>query len=706
MPRLPNYSSIKSKILWLNLCLSGLLFSITTSSFALTVKHATPLPNYQLTKNDTDLQELSDGLIYRHPAWTQKGSVGWINTSTIQLDMALDGVIGNSCHTGTLKIITAKKERAKVKLPRRIDVYGGNNHLQELSIDDANYADDSPHTLAVELSNVTSQISLIIHASGPYVMIDEIAWEPKQDCPAEFDHIVTQGKIVDPLKDSQQRLLNQLTVKAIPSVDQHQPFSIWFDEPWGALSTMRPNLNLSLENISRNIVGSLGDKQFAVLGLSGACEPGQHYTIRAISSSSIVDKLRFFKVKEQLAFDGSNVYDPLIPIHDALPCPESPINTYLWVEMPLKTQATALTETVSIEVKATNGDIRTADIHVSANNLSKVESCKLNAVNWAYSFDLPIWKVTTKAYDDLTTHGINVFVVPPRSLSLPKLDGKPAVLDAAELWNQISPALDKNPNAQFLLFMALDKWLATHQQQPEAELAKSLSNWVKTIEQIFSSKGLAKSQWALYPIDEPIGPKLSKLEWSTLLIRGVNPEIKIYTNPIAASRNSVSEWQLKELQDKIDIFQPSVRLVQEQLPFFQNLNKPWWLYENPQSPAKSALPAFYRALGIQAWSLGASGIGFWSYSDTGKSSAWDDFDSKRPDWAVVYEDAKTIISSRRWEAFTKGINDYRLLCHAEKKNKDDRTLFELRQSINENLNNPGIISRLLDTFINNNIGKQ
>jgi hypothetical protein len=54
-------------------------------------------------------------------------------------------------------------------------------------------------------------------------------------------------------------------------------------------------------------------------------------------------------------------------------------------------------------------------------------------------------------------------------------------------------------------------------------------------------------------------------------------------------------------------------------------------------------------------------VGFWSYSDTNGSSAWDDIDGRRPDWAVVYESDKGVVSSRRWEAFREGLEDYALL---------------------------------------------
>ena len=74
----------------------------------------------------------------------------------------------------------------------------------------------------------------------------------------------------------------------------------------------------------------------------------------------------------------------------------------------------------------------------------------------------------------------------------------------------------------------------------------------------------------------------------------------------------------------------------------------------------------YRLLPWWAWIYGADGIGFWSYSSTEGSSAWNDVDGRQPDWAVVYEALapekdNRPVSSRRWEAFREGLEDYYLL---------------------------------------------
>jgi len=91
-----------------------------------------------------------------------------------------------------------------------------------------------------------------------------------------------------------------------------------------------------------------------------------------------------------------------------------------------------------------------------------------------------------------------------------------------------------------------------------------------------------------------------------------------------------------------------------------------WIYHVPSSPAKQESPLNgYRLLAWRASALGASGVGFWAYGDTARSSAWDDLDGIQPDWSVVYDSESSPISTRRWEGFRQGLEDYRLLRSTE-----------------------------------------
>jgi hypothetical protein len=148
-----------------------------------------------------------------------------------------------------------------------------------------------------------------------------------------------------------------------------------------------------------------------------------------------------------------------------------------------------------------------------------------------------------------------------------------------------------------------------------------------------------------------------------LAIKEWNPAVQVYTDLNIYANPPIELSDLRDVQNLVDYWQPNVLVVRSRLgDFFKELQKDWWIYGNPKSPAKLASPLHdYRMLAWWAWYYGASGVGFWSYSDTGGSSAWEDIDGRRPDWAVVYETPEGIVSSRRWEAFREGLEDYVLL---------------------------------------------
>nr|MBA3611838.1 DUF4091 domain-containing protein [Nitrospirales bacterium] len=142
-----------------------------------------------------------------------------------------------------------------------------------------------------------------------------------------------------------------------------------------------------------------------------------------------------------------------------------------------------------------------------------------------------------------------------------------------------------------------------------------------------------------------------------------NPSIQVYANPIVLRNSPIEDSDLRDVDPLVDYWQPQLSALDSPLgAFYQGLRKEWWLVSNPKMPAKLNSPLQeYRMLGWWAWHYGAKGVGFWAYSDTTGSSSWLDIDGYRADFAVVYESEEGIVSSRRWEAFREGLEDYRLL---------------------------------------------
>ncbi len=656
---------------------------------ALEVSNSIPKPNYHLTKSANDLVELADGVVHEFPAWTRKESVGWKAVSTILLEINLNLPENQMCDSGTLEIYSSKQKSSGVRLPRRIDIYGDNKHIKYVNIDNAGSANQQAHTITIPLKNIGNTFAMVIHSSGVFTMIDEIAWvSDLRECDLEGKKEIKFKKINSQkiLADSKRRLVDQLIDRMKPVNKPNKKLEVWFADPWGVLPTQLTEQEERSDSMI--LKGFNNTKETFVIGMAGGCKHNQSYKVKLTSSPEIQKKIRVFEIQKQLVLDGSIVFDPLIPLHsNKLECSNS-WNTYLWFSIDIDENINS--EKITVEIQSEKSDVKAVEVDLQIENLDQSDACNLNVVNWAYpQQDKPIWNVRTDLYQDLVNHGVNVLVIHPSLLKLPNSVGKVQNINKKEILNQIKNIKENDKDATILLYMAIGPWLDKNQKLSELQREKVLTGWVTYIDQFLRKEGYSRDQWMLYPVDEPVAKRLEQLFWTIDLIKKVSPDIRIYANPIAVHSNKITYGQLKKLSNKVDVIQPDFELVQEQMTLFQNLNKPWWFYDNPAYPAKKTEPYFYRSLALKAWTLGATGTGFWSYSDTSNTSAWDDFDGNRGDWAVVYEGKKNIISSRRWEAFAQGVNDYRFLCASgdlklpKLQINNDKFNLKLKKSLND-----------------------
>jgi hypothetical protein len=91
-----------------------------------------------------------------------------------------------------------------------------------------------------------------------------------------------------------------------------------------------------------------------------------------------------------------------------------------------------------------------------------------------------------------------------------------------------------------------------------------------------------------------------------------------------------------------------------------------WIYSG-SAPARSLSPyGFYRLMSWTAFANGYTGIGFWNYADEGINKnlnfLTDPLIYPTNSYSAIYDGpGQEIISTRRWEAFKLGIEDYSLL---------------------------------------------
>lgn len=294
------------------------------------------------------------------------------------------------------------------------------------------------------------------------------------------------------------------------------------------------------------------------------------------------------------------------------------------------------------------GGVRRIELSAQVASIDVLPRHRMDAVAWS-TLSPPIWTEFEWARRTLAAGGGTVFMIPPWF--------NPAVYEPARsrsgrrrFQEQISILSQSG-----LVLVHLD--VITRLGGCRGRRSAVIGERMRDLAALVQESGVPFSNWAVYPTDEAHDEELGELLQCAKAIKAADSRIQIYANPTPSRKPELAQRYLNELQPYIDIWQPRAALARGQFRAFFRNQKRFWIYDNPREPAKSDSPRFYRALAWRAWQLGATGTGFWAFDDTRKSSAWDDLDGTRPDWAVVYESSHGLIESRRWRAFTKGLDD-------------------------------------------------
>ncbi len=655
-----------SCVIWLN------SFNVVRAG-PLTVEIFNHPPNYTRSTDPDDIRQLTDGVLAPFPIWTSKQAVGWAAVTPIAIQLRVErGGAKSGMRAGTIRVHSAKGLGAGVDIPRHIDVYaqGPGRHFYlvgSVTPHSETLADKHAHWLDIPISALTDVFIVVLHAAGDYLFLDELEW--RQTGPGHIPTTMSLPDMHTAIENSTRQTRDVLTRAVEAEIGratiplEASAMHAWLEDPWGMIDPKSARRQIDAALPSLHILGYVGEHESLCLGMvvgKDANGSGLRPTVTGIPQNAV----RLFEVRPVMAANGQRVYDPLVPLgmnERIVLRPGEP--GYLWLDVNLKALGPGMHRwTIRLE-----GAGRTISLNgtVTVVGYDGANPKPLNAVNWAYLSDLPILHERDAAIRDLKAHGINTFVAHPGEIPGLALDGRWDAAQAGRFAHTIAMA---KQGTALLLYLG---WTATknptgyslaHQAIDPAASDKLIA-WIKTLDAYLTTQGLSREQWALYPVDEPNLPNLRFLHAVADVVKRQYPTIRVYATLSAFADPAVSISDLESVGFLVDHWQPSLAVVRGPLgSWFTRLQRDWWLYSNPKSPAKLASPLHdFRLLAWWAWHYGAKGIGFWSYSDTNGSSAWDDLDSRRPDWAVVYESPSGIVSSRRWEAFREGLEDYALL---------------------------------------------
>lgn len=669
---------------------------------------AKPIPNYKYTKDANDVSQLTNGSTVIYPMWIQQSAVGWSNHTPVSVSLSLKDTVATTRNrfSGTLRVHTTRRDKSAVKIPVRFDVYtetepGKYAHAAYRQNDPSAYSDSSSHWLDIPVKAVTGKLLLVMHASGQFVFTDELEWQDGADdsaltLPAALgdaskvladstlrlktayqqlaagDTVVGTGisatntSVLNQLNNSNDVSVNkpagdtnQSTVKAVV-----YPESPWDDLPMtipASVTTATPSAPLKL-------YGTPTERETGAFAISNLSSSDLTVKLSLVDAqNNATNQILLRQVVYVLAADGKAIPDALKPFAAVPQVVVKPgKSAHIWVTANL-IGLTPGKHNYLVKLQDDSGNaLGQQAIELNVANLNPPKSLE-GAVTWAYDTDKPIFNRPEEAKANLLDHGVNVFVIPNALIPRPTLTGA---------WEEARSLIFENElkryagHGKFMLYLNWREadlagynltWLASNSSTSLTAKKLAVKNWLTKVNQKMAALGISKQDWMVYPVDEVRGSEINHFIYLAQLIRNADPSVQIYVNPIDTPSFPMTLLQLQQIAPYVDVWQPALAFAEKATNFFESVSPSWWLYSNPISPAKSASPIkHYRSMAWRAWSLGATGIGFWSYSSTRDSSAWDDFDGSRPDWAVVYEDTNSVVDSRRWEAFSEGINDYNL----------------------------------------------
>jgi hypothetical protein len=478
---------------------------------------------------------------------------------------------------------------------------------------------------------------------------------------------------------------------------------VWTVSPWTEFSPVdRP----SPQAISGDHTVSLdlirGGHASAALAISNPGIQQTTYRLRSVEKrgeSSPIVKLYESRFIQRAS--GDYVADALVPLTDGRIVIRGGESKQIWISLAANA-APSGTYGYAIEIFADESENVRSTVHIHA----KVWPITLSAVrqgfsnSWAYLTWRPLSGIKNDAVRDLLDHHINVLEFSPSQIPWPRisLDGSIAIDDSAmdRFLDEVRLARKFKLAILFLHFKSLsERTFGGRVEFGSPEWKRVFRWWLDRLASELLNAGFTYDQFAFFPIDEPSSEEeLRILNIAAEEIKRFNRRLLVYTTLGEHTATDVARHSAN-----VDIFQVLVnQLDGESAKAVVRSKRRLWTY-TANGGGKAGHPFhFYRKQAWVAFRAGAEGIGFWSYADTGPhGTGWSDTDGLYPDFSVIYEGpGKTIIPSKRWEAWREGTEDFELLTFAAKQLTVQSTRAALRSAIGRALSSTDYNSQFTD----------
>jgi len=444
------------------------------------------------------------------------------------------------------------------------------------------------------------------------------------------------------------------------------PFSIWEDEnPWDD-----PPLGDFPSGVADSLkIFALGNEtETRALNLTNLGTRTLYLKIqppiwqnRASENLPVRDVLEFRETLAVGTVRQTTVPDALPQLNEARTLVVPPFETrQLWLTFKTKNLASGdYFSRLTLFALGVENPARSVNLHLRVSPVRLPEKSRLSFYTWAHLGADVANPQSQRKLADLLEHGATVF-----GLSAPvqafDASGQPEPVD----WRAHDAWVRAYQGKGTMLVASFQHTIKTPAPMWSPDWEKAYQAAIKTYAAHLQSLGVDFRTWALYPVDEPwlTGMANVKVLYDCArLAKAVDPRIQVYCDPAGMPTPENSQ----ELLPCVDIWMPMMDLLKRPdkslLEFYQqDAGAQVWAYEAP-GPTKLLKPlGLYRMQPWLAFRYGLTGCGMWTYNFK------DMWPTQQPapfhhSYSIIYEDGHSIVTSRRWEAYRDGVEDFNLL---------------------------------------------
>jgi hypothetical protein len=663
-------------------------------------------PNYKLSAPVTDKTSLTDGLVFSGSGFQkQKTVLGWQGVSQVIITVNLE----KAQAIKSVNFNAFQNSKLSINPPSDVFVFLSEDSLHFTYAGNAtngnNETSNSSNKLKLSLNNINQKgqyITLIVIPSGKFIFSDEIEVEKgnkintsdknlinKENIAAFTDSLIginyKKEQILSQLNEIEQSKnynsdLNESSIASLKSqldnptvtnqtldsvsnkvnnfyVQQlkqknNAPYTIEKYSPWDSLTPH--HLPQHQQTLNYDFMLPQNGADYGAFVITNITNLTQKFTFQLQSVNISIANVELFDVPFVTSLNSKMIPDPLIPLtSDGISI--EPGNSRLIMFKIKGNSKGTMQPVISVNEKEKS---TTLPLNIQVVSLEGFNNnFELNTNIWAYYTYPMLINSKKQAAADLEKHHINTMVIPPAAL--PKLSDTSTTKLRDYLENirfakkvMIAP-LFKSDNGHSTI---------TGTSFLSAQWKSAFIKWYKVVWQTVKSYGFTDEQIYFYPYDEVRGEDINDDAALIAWLKKQIPSIKIFGTIVNTNKQAMD--RILPLLDvaQIQLKGPSV----QSYPAHNSAN---WLYENSSLSRAESPYSHYRLMAWKAFLNDYNGIGFWAYAGDPKTKlVKDPFINSEADYSVIYNGpANSIISSRRWEAFSLGIEDYQVLYLYSKK---------------------------------------